>query len=390
MVLSRKCPCCNGKEAERILEVNFISNNNLPTKYDVVNCVKCGFSFANSDATQEDYNDYYKNYNDYADDSTVKNSDVDEESAYQIVAKKIKENISKEKYIIDLGCGEGVLLDLLKNDGYSNLKGLDPSAKAIEKVKKNGIEAVVGDVFDGVGSDDRNKYDVVVSTCVIEHIYDVHQYINVLSDYLNEDGVIFLALPASEGFAEYYVERANYFNQEHINYFSINSLDNILNQHNMERINEEVYYLYKNEKYIYAIYRVGGKNKKEIEKDFVSRFSIEQYVELEKEKAKCINEKIDSILNSSNSIVVFGTGQWIKQILSQRPELLDKIEFFIDNNKEKQKRLLAGKSIYAPQRLYQFQQLDVVICSMLNSKEMIQQLQSMKIKNKYICLKEEK
>lgn len=46
--------------------------NPLPTSYNVVSCSKCGFTYANVNATQKDYDNYYKNYNVYAENNDLK------------------------------------------------------------------------------------------------------------------------------------------------------------------------------------------------------------------------------------------------------------------------------------------------------------------------------
>lgn len=65
--LFRNCPICNCESGQIIHSQSFIleQNNPLPNSYDVVSCLQCGFCFADTDASQKDYNDYYQNFSKY-------------------------------------------------------------------------------------------------------------------------------------------------------------------------------------------------------------------------------------------------------------------------------------------------------------------------------------
>lgn len=62
-----------------------------------------------------------------------------------------------------------------------------------------------------------------------------------------------------------------------------------------------------------------------------------------------------------------------------------RIKGFIDNNKIKQGRELYGWTIYAPEFL-QDKKYTVLICSILNSEEIREQLERMNTENDYIVL----
>ena len=59
--LSRHCPICSSKTAKVLHHQSFETPDNfpLPSEYDVVRC-ECGFVFADVEATQEDYSNYYR------------------------------------------------------------------------------------------------------------------------------------------------------------------------------------------------------------------------------------------------------------------------------------------------------------------------------------------
>ena len=56
-------------------------------------------------------------------------------------------NPQKDEYILDLGCGDGVLTKKITKYGCKVL-GLDGSQKFVEAARKIGVEAVQGDAQD--------------------------------------------------------------------------------------------------------------------------------------------------------------------------------------------------------------------------------------------------
>ncbi len=59
--LIRRCPICNNEYGEvyKTIKMKLPQDVRLPDEYDVVTCEKCGFAYADVDATQDTYNTYY-------------------------------------------------------------------------------------------------------------------------------------------------------------------------------------------------------------------------------------------------------------------------------------------------------------------------------------------
>jgi len=49
-------------------------------------------------------------------------------------------NIPKSESVLDIGCGDGYFLSLLKEKGYANILGITKSDKDIEECYKKGLE----------------------------------------------------------------------------------------------------------------------------------------------------------------------------------------------------------------------------------------------------------
>lgn len=79
--------------------------------------------------------------------------------------------VSPGTRVLDVGCGDGVLGGRLKQEKYCDVIGMDMSQEAVRKARRNGIEAVIGDIekpFD-FGDD---SFDYAILCNILEHLVD--------------------------------------------------------------------------------------------------------------------------------------------------------------------------------------------------------------------------
>ncbi|XP_053688214.1 EEF1A lysine methyltransferase 2 [Sabethes cyaneus] len=83
------------------------------------------------DYWETSYESEMRNYKDHGDVGEIW---FDEDSQLRIIRwiEKQEESISQDDAVIDLGCGNGMLLIELAREGYSNLTGVDYSPNAVE------------------------------------------------------------------------------------------------------------------------------------------------------------------------------------------------------------------------------------------------------------------
>ena len=73
--------------------------------------------------------------------------------------------------ILDMGCGDGALLQLLKRHGYTNLRGFDASAENVASCHAAGIEGVESeDLLQIEDFHPGTTWDVLIAWDVIEHL----------------------------------------------------------------------------------------------------------------------------------------------------------------------------------------------------------------------------
>ena len=98
--------------------------------------------------------------------------------------------------VLDVGCGSGTLLGLLKHRGF-RVTGLDFSAEAAEIAKtENGVDVAVGSLEEAHFA--AESFDVVTLFHVMEHVTNPHLVLAEVSRVLKPNGVAILQVPNIE------------------------------------------------------------------------------------------------------------------------------------------------------------------------------------------------
>lgn len=85
----------------------------------------------------------------------------------------LRNSIGDAKTILDLGCGEGSLMQLLSKGKNWQITGIDIYKKAVETAKKRNVyvKVIRGDLLKTIRNNNlKSKYDVVFFSQVIEHV----------------------------------------------------------------------------------------------------------------------------------------------------------------------------------------------------------------------------
>lgn len=142
--------------------------------------------------------------------------------------------LSREAAILDLGCGAGQMLQLLKNQGFINASGIDVSAEQVCLATERGLDATVGDVFQRLRSCQSN-FDAITALDFVEHFEKSEQIplFEGIHAALRPGGRLILETPNGNGL---FASQVIYGDLSHLTIFSEGSLAQLLRLVGFEEI----------------------------------------------------------------------------------------------------------------------------------------------------------
>lgn len=115
-----------------------------------------------------------------------------------LVYQTLKDSLPLEKLeILEIGCGDGHLLSLLKQEGATVLGAEQDSKKMVEAKKLHGIDVVKWDISTFLPETMIEKYDIVIMVEVLEHIDDFFGALRNVNLVLKQSGLLVLTTPNS-------------------------------------------------------------------------------------------------------------------------------------------------------------------------------------------------
>nr|VFK38179.1 MAG: C-methyltransferase C-terminal domain-containing protein [Candidatus Kentron sp. SD]VFK42954.1 MAG: C-methyltransferase C-terminal domain-containing protein [Candidatus Kentron sp. SD]VFK78589.1 MAG: C-methyltransferase C-terminal domain-containing protein [Candidatus Kentron sp. SD] len=124
----------------------------------------------------------------------------------------LKERFPKGSDLVEVGCGKGAFLDIVKNDGYFSYKGFDAAYEGGDKR----IELRY------LTSEDSIIADVVVLRHTLEHIKSPFMFLKLLKKIFSPNALVFIEVPQFN-----WIEKNKVlfdFSYEHVNYFTSKAL----------------------------------------------------------------------------------------------------------------------------------------------------------------------
>ena len=263
-----KCPVCNGERFKTVWRATpgqFLSDFrknyynldalgiNMDTVFSIKKCKDCSFVLVNPRFRSELYDVVYNKakveqnrdkewtrrecnlkylYNTYHKWSAARTL-MRPLSYLNKRFEKPKNENQKRIRLLDYGCGFGHLLDLCKVFEIEAV-GVDIDLFRIQYCRdKKKLNVCKPEELNA-----GEKFDIVISTSVVEHVNDLHEYFRYISDrletggYLNLTGLNPAIIKREEKKGVYRLVMP----LEHINYFTAGSLDVLAEKYNLKRI----------------------------------------------------------------------------------------------------------------------------------------------------------
>jgi SAM-dependent methyltransferase len=104
--------------------------------------------------------------------------------------------VAKGSHILEVGCGSGMLLQAMRDAGYSNLTGVDNSEAALRAAATRGLGDIITTQDAAATSFADESFDVVVASDVLEHLLNEGQALAEWRRVLKPGGHLLLFVPA--------------------------------------------------------------------------------------------------------------------------------------------------------------------------------------------------
>lgn len=208
--LDVKCNTCGSNRKETIASGTDFEYFCTDEVFTMVRCLECGLIYLDPRPAPQElsiiYPDNYIAYrfDDYLPPLVNKIRILIQKRKVRAVARLCNEQAE----IWDVGCGGGFFLECLRELGPETwtLKGVDISAKALNRVQERGFETLQGR-FEGMDLTPESV-DLIVLNQVIEHLDDPAAVVKKAYQALKPGGHLFIETPSVEGWdARIFLER---------------------------------------------------------------------------------------------------------------------------------------------------------------------------------------
>ena len=390
----RACCACGSSESKVCHHQKFVVPNGypLPDAYDIVTCRRCGFVYADPPATQNDYDLFYREWSKYDDQNTATGGGVSsyDKARLDVTARDIARALtSKATAILDAGCATGGLLTALRNEGFTNVAGLDPSPRCVEACRERGFQAYVGTITTAPA--EMPKFGCIVLSHVLEHVFDIPAFFASVQRLLAPGAHLYLETPDAASYARHVSSPFQEFNTEHINHFSARALKNtarrfgfspVLVEQKLLQISADVCY-----PAVFGIFRDLGvaAQPSDFIRDPDMPDAIEDYIQSSTKMMQQISGHLASELRGRKSVILWGAGQLAMKLLSLPCLEAMPIRAVVDSNPVLRGKTLRGAPIVAPSEIASSSE-PIVITTLLHADEIAAQIRKLGLKNATVLL----
>jgi len=364
----------------------------LPNEYNIVVCRRCGFVYADPAATQRDYDRFYCEWSKYDDSATATGSGLSPFDAARLstTAADIARAVpSRAASILDAGCATGGLLTALRDQGLTAVAGLDPSERCAAACRDRGFETYVGSIASAPAH--MPKFDCVVFSHVLEHVYDIPAFFTAARRLLAPGGYIYLETPDATRYDDYLYAPFQEFNTEHINHFSARSLENAARRFGFRPtlVEQKVIQTAEDTLYpaVFGFFRDNGgtADKRLVVRDQELPSKIDAYIRHSAEQMKSINRHLASQLSNGQHVILWGAGQFAMKLLTLPCLARTHVRALVDNNPILRGKTLVGSPVVGPQEIAGTRE-PIIIATLLHTDEISAQILRLGLSNPVLSL----
>jgi SAM-dependent methyltransferase len=194
------CPVCSSKNIkfkENVIDRHYGNKG----EFELNECPECDLVFLNPMFTDSELAKFYPSESYYAFNQASEESTKKKwtHTLYQILWLDFKKNNikeTKEKKVLDIGCGTGWELFKYKQKGWK-VAGVEPSKAACDTGNKQGLNIFNGTLLDA--NFQENEFDLIISSHSFEHIPNPNETMMEIKRILKDGGELIMSIPNYAG-----------------------------------------------------------------------------------------------------------------------------------------------------------------------------------------------
>ena len=349
-LVTRKCSC--GKsDYKTILKLPFVGLLKLDEyQHSIVECENCNQIYCNPIPSDDYFMEHYKSSDLYTtfDNNPTTAKRLRGKAISQIEYAKSFQKMPKS--FLDIGASNGFKLSVFK-EIFPDLKinGLEGSDSCIEEARKvYDIDLDKGFIDDLDTHYSPNSFDLISLSHILEHLTNPRKSLLQIKPFLSKDGLLYIEVPGIEEFKNFDEEPYAHFSFEHIQYYSMNSLEYLMNSIGFEKVDCSIKHLNKdtlpNYSCIQSIWKMGNKH---TAKKFSDIPVIKEYISQTQKKVESFNKVLNKY--KDKDIIIWGTGAHTNRLLALSDVKSFNILGYVDSSKSKQSQLFLKEKINAPE-----------------------------------------
>lgn len=387
----RPCAICAEARNTLLYEQRFegMSGDTLLRGYRVVSCDRCGFCFADDIPDQAAFDRWYRDMSKYEHGDRAGQESAYDRSRFQHVAAIVREFVpARDSRILEIGCAAGGLLNVLREMGYTQLAGVDPSPACAEAARRLHGLNVSAATLNGLAPAD-GPWDFLILGGVLEHIRDLDGAVRKLAALIPTGGRVFLAVPDAARYSQGTDAPFQEFSLEHINFFGPTSLTNLMGRYGFRDIGTRRTLLEVSVRTItpvlFAAYELEGVTRVPT-RDTETVADLKEYIRQSSAQDRQIHEVIDSVVRAGRPLVVWGTGAHTLRLLATSRLGEAKIVAFVDANPKYHGQTLRSAPIIPPAEARRFD-APILVSSRVYQAEILALIrETLKLPNEVLTL----
>ncbi len=358
--MSRACEVCGHQDVRVLYRQRFGGfPGMLLAGYDVVTCRACGFAFADGIPEQAAFDAYYRDLSKYEYAGGPEPDWV--LSHFQSVVEATRRFLpSRQHSILDVGCATGGLLGAFKEAGFRDVTGIDPSPSCAKTAwSRYGVDILTGSLF---GAPAFRWFDLVTLIGVLEHVRDLSGALDRLKDLVAPGGVVYVEVPDATAFTEYPNAPFQELSIEHVNFFSVTSLANLMCRHGFAPVYSDKGSSNLSRDTLTPLVCAGFRKGISLPAapDVETGPALEEYVRRCEAADGRVRRVIGELADSGRPVVVWGVGSHTLRLLAVSRLAEANVSVYVDSNPRYRGKELSGVPVVAPADVAPGQELVLV------------------------------